>query len=69
MGNEKETEHLANDWKERVERSKVEKWERRKRLADTLMSFIERVTDSGHTATDGELHALPEVANVCSRLL
>lgn len=69
MGNEKETEHLANGWKERTERSKAEKWERRKRLADALVSFIERVTDSGHMATDGELHALPGVADVCSRLL
>lgn len=56
-------------WKERIERSNAEKWERQKRLADALMGFVERVTDGNHVATDGELHALPGVADVCSRLL
>ena len=56
-------------WKERIEQCKTEKWERQKRLADALMGVVERGTDSEHAATDGELHALPGGADVCSRLL
>ena len=66
------TDHTAHGtvgWKERIDRCKADNCERKKRLTDALMGFIERVTDSEHTATKSELHALPRVADVCSRLL
>lgn len=72
MEEEKDTAHStrgSEEWKTRIERCKTEKWERRKRLADALIRFVERVTDGERTATDGELHALPGVADVCRRLL
>lgn len=72
MENEEASERSTrdpNEWKTRIERCKAEQWERQKRLVDILMGFIERVTNSEHTATDGELYALPRVADVCSRLL
>lgn len=58
----------ADAAKANAEQCKADKWDRRKRLVDALMGYVERVA-SNEAATDGELQALPGVADVCSRLL
>lgn len=68
--------NAANKWAERTEEReakteqyKAETWECHKRLADALLGFIERITSEKTAATDGELQALPGVADICRRLL
>lgn len=65
----------SKHWSERIDRREVdveqcraEKWERRKRLVDALIGYVERVSNSTD-ATPSELSALPGVADVCSRFL
>lgn len=65
----------SKHWSERIDRREVdaeqcraEKWERRKRLVDALIGYVERVSGNPG-ATPSELGALPGVAEVCSRFL
>lgn len=68
-------EECNKHWSERIDRReidveqcKAEKWERRKRLVDALIGYVERVSENTN-ATPSELGALPGVADVCSRFL